>query len=137
MDNVYSIANARTRKLEGTYLDAQKKQFIQGDIRKLAKLCTDCAEILQKEFNGDGHFAWGCSPTPDGSVINIRLFADGLHGMYGWTIDTIALQQETGRRAKLINAGGEILERYHLDNQRKITDIKLKRNTRGEVIPEQ
>jgi len=125
-----------SESITAPYLDAQQTKYEKGNFNALLTLSTDCAVILQNEYNGQGQFAWGCKPTPDGSMINIRLFADGLHGKYGYQIKTSELQQETGRRKLLIHAGGEILERYNIEGKKRAEDSKRPRDTRGEVIPE-
>jgi len=134
--NPKAAANDGVAAITAPYLDAQQTKYEKGNPIALQKLCTDCAVILQNEYNGNGHFAWGCAPTPDGSMINIRLYADGLHGRYGWQIKTTDLQQETGRRKALIFAGGEILERYNIEGKKQAAESKRLRDTRGEVIPE-
>ncbi len=115
---------------------AKKTKYEKGNFNALLKLCTDCATILQSEYPCNGELAWGCKPTPDGSMINIRLFGDGLYGKHGWPIPTSVLQQETGRRELLIRAGGEYLERCLGSISQNPLENKRPRDTRGEVIPE-
>lgn len=87
-----------------------------GNVSLMKTLCMEIGQFLQNKYP---HVAWGVKPTVDGSMVQIVIVGAGTDPDKQYQIATKDIQQTTGRNAKLVAIGGEILERYKIHRSKK------------------
>jgi hypothetical protein len=99
------------------------------------RLCLDCMDTLDKDYP---HYQWSVEPSVDYSMLYITLVDPITSGYWGVKLRTQDVDFFTTRRKLLMRHGGDLLEKFNKARHKytSSTDVKLKRNTRGEIIPE-
>ena len=95
-------------------------------------LVKDCADTLERHYPG---WLWAVQPFEFGNII--KIFSLRISGEYGYIIKTADIQNDPNRKL-VIEAGGEILERYNLPRgqyRRELLRNKM-RDIRGNLVPD-
>ena len=103
MSSKVTVQHEGKFKLVDSFVDDPNKMVMKAQLINLSK---DVAAVLDRHYPG---WLWAIRPDEGGGIIDI--FSLRIDAEWGYTLHTAKLQEDVDRRS-VIQAGGEILERY-------------------------